>query len=214
LVFEKGQAPLCKAPSGPFRRRSHTPCRNRPIFGRSTLRSRTEWSQPCRVAERGQAPRFAAWSRLVAGGRSIGRTARRRTNCERPNLTAFGEIERTKPIRPRWPELRNTLWKLGLDPVSHPEEHLTTWTDTWEGRRTEDGGRRAEDGGRRTEGGGRRAEDGGRRAEGGGRRAEDGGRRAEGGGRRAEDGGRRAEDGGRRAEGGGRRAGGRARRKA
>ena len=35
--------------------------------------------------------------------------AGRRTNCERRNLTALVEIERTKPIGPRWPELRNTV---------------------------------------------------------------------------------------------------------
>jgi hypothetical protein len=60
-----------------------------------------------------------------------------------PNLgQLLVEIERTKPIRVTWLQLRNTLWQFSLRPESRKRCHLTTATE--EGRRAEEKGRIAE----------------------------------------------------------------------
>jgi hypothetical protein len=87
-------------------------------------------------------PRFKTGSGAAAGswwvgargeGRRMedrGERARRRAEeggrRKGPDLTAFGEIERTKPNRSRWQELCNTLWQLNLNPRIRKNWHLTT----------------------------------------------------------------------------------------
>ena len=89
------------------------------------------WSQLSRGQE---TPKSARRSPLDRAVQWTGRSAGRRANQGAQIVTVFLETERTKPIRARWPKLRNTLRQFSLESGSCQKWNLTTWTDMRERR--------------------------------------------------------------------------------